>query len=357
MSNEVKRVLLTGGGTGGHVTPHLGIIPKLKEAGYELSYIGSYNGIEKKIIDEVGLDYYGISTGKLRRYFDWKNFTDPFRVIKGYFQAKKLIKKLKPSVVFSKGGFVSVPVVYAAGRKKIPVIIHESDITPGLANKLSNKYASKVCVNFPETLHYFSSEKAVCTGTPIREELFKGDAQKGRAFCGIENDKPVILVMGGSTGAQRVNEALWNLLPTLLQKYEVVHLCGKGKMNDEVKAQGYHPFEYISDEMADLLAMSDVIVSRAGANAIMELLALKKPNILIPYGARASRGDQILNADSFQNRGYSYVLNQEDMTNETLLKAIEYVYENKQMYVDKMAMAQANNAIEMIVDLIKNYTR
>ena len=170
-----KKIVLTGGGTAGHVTPNIALLPHLKDKGYEISYIGSYEGIEKRLITDYEIPYYGISTGKLRRYFDPKNFTDPFRVIKGFAEAKKILKEIKPDVVFSKGGFVSVPVVRAAAALKIPCIIHESDMTPGLANKLCIPVAKKVCCNFPETLEHLPEEKAVLTGSPIREELAKGN--------------------------------------------------------------------------------------------------------------------------------------------------------------------------------------
>ena len=220
----MKHIVLTGGGTAGHVTPNIAMIPRLKELGYKISYIGSYEGIEKKLIEELGIPYYGISSGKLRRYFDVKNFTDPFRVLKGFTEAKKLMKKLKPDVVFSKGGFVTVPVVIAASRRKIPTFIHESDMTPGLANKICIPFATKVCCNFPETISHLPKEKAVLTGTPIRQELLSGSREKGLAFTGLTPDKPTILIIGGSLGATAVNEAVRSVLPELLEDFQVVHL-------------------------------------------------------------------------------------------------------------------------------------
>ncbi len=349
----MKHIVFTGGGTAGHVTPNIALFPSVKEAGYEISYIGSYEGIEKELITAQGVTYYGISSGKLRRYFDPKNFSDPFKVVKGYFQAKKLLKKIKPNIVFSKGGFVSVPVVLAAKHCKIPCIIHESDITPGLANKLAIPSATKVCANFPETLNYLPKEKAVLTGSPIRKELFTGNKIKGLDFCGFTANKPVLLVIGGSTGAAAVNNAIRDLLPTLLQKFQIIHLCGKGKTDESYNDRaGYVQFEYINEELKDLFAAADVIVSRAGANAICELLALKKPNVLIPLSAAASRGDQILNAESFERQGFSYVLKEEDVTNETLLSAITEVYENRESFVAAMNESKLNHAIETITSMI-----
>lgn len=354
----MKHIVFTGGGTAGHVTPNIALFPAVKEAGYEISYIGSYEGIEKELITGQGVTYYGISSGKFRRYFSWKNFSDPFQVVKGYFQAKKLLKKLKPNIVFSKGGFVSVPVVMAAKKCKIPCIIHESDITPGLANKLAIPSATKVCANFPETLNYLPKEKAVLTGSPIRKELFTGNKIKGLDFCGFTANKPVLLVIGGSTGAASVNNAIRDLLPTLLQQFQVIHLCGKGKTDESFHGrEGYVQFEYINKELKDLFAAADVIVSRAGANAICELLALKKPNILIPLSAAASRGDQILNAESFERQGFSYVLKEEDVTNETLLSAVNEVYENREKYVAAMNESKLNHAIETITEMITTLSK
>lgn len=354
----MKKILLTGGGTAGHVTPNIALMPALRDAGYEIVYIGSYDGIEKKLMEDLGVPYYGISTGKLRRYKSLKNLSDPFRVIKGYRQAVKLIKELKPDIVFSKGGFVSVPVVKAAAHKKIPVILHESDMTPGLANKLSMGSAVKVCCNFPETVETLPAKKAVLTGSPIRAELRSGNRLKGLDLCGFTADKPVILVVGGSTGAVRVNEAIRSILPELLRQYQVAHLCGKGKTDESFNnTKGYVQFEYINKEMKDMFAMADIVVSRAGANAICELLALKKPNLLIPLSANASRGDQILNANSFKKQGYSSVLPEEEITPESLLAAINDLYANKNTYIEAMANSRQTDAIATIVALIKENTK
>lgn len=349
----MKRIVLTGGGTAGHVTPNIALLPSLKEAGYEVFYIGSYEGIEKTLMKDLEIPYYGISSGKLRRYKSLKNLSDPFRVLHGYFQSRKLMKQIKPDIVFSKGGFVSVPVVLAAGHKKIPVIIHESDMTPGLANKIAMKSASKICCNFSETLKYLPKEKAVLTGSPIRNELLSGNKIAGLNLCHFTADKPVILVVGGSTGAVHVNEAVRAILPELLKTYQVCHLCGKGKMDSSINMDGYVQFEYISKEMRDLFAMSDIVISRAGANAICELLALKKPNLLIPLSAAASRGDQILNANSFKNHGYSSVLAEEDMTPETLLSAINELYTKRDKYIEAMSLSEQSDSINKIMDLIK----
>ena len=349
----MKRIVFTGGGTAGHVTPNIALIAKLKELDYDIHYIGSYTGIEKDLIEKLNIPYYGIASGKLRRYLDIKNFSDPFKVWKGYCESKKILKRLNPDVVFSKGGFVAVPVVLAAKKRKIPTIIHESDMTPGLANRLCIPSAVKVCSNFPETLNYLPKEKAVLTGTPIRKELFAGNRIKGLDFTGLSANLPIILVIGGSTGALKVNEAVRNLLPTLLKKYQVIHLCGKGKMDAAYQnMKGYIQYEYISSELSDLFAAADLVISRAGANAICEILALKKPNILIPLSAAASRGDQILNAESFEHQGYSYVIKEESLTNETLLTGVNQVFENSQTYIEAMSQSTQNDATETIAELI-----
>ena len=351
----MKHIVLTGGGTAGHVTPNIALMGRLKEQGYQISYIGSYNGIEKTLIEELGIPYYGISSGKLRRYFDLKNFTDPFRVLKGFSEARKLLKQLKPDVVFSKGGFVTVPVVVAAGRLKIPAIIHESDMTPGLANKLCIPSAVKVCCNVPETKGHLPEGKAVVTGTPIRPELLQGDADKGRAFTGFTSEKPVIMIIGGSLGAQAVNDAIRRILPELLKDFQVVHLCGKGKRDDSKNdLKGYVQYEYIESELADLFAMADIVISRAGANAICELQALKKPNLLIPLSANASRGDQILNARSFEKQGFSMVLEEEDITDEVLLRAVHDLYDRRETYRAAMENAPGQDSISVICDLIRS---
>ena len=350
----MKRILLTGGGTAGHVTPNIALLPRLRELGYEISYMGSYDGIEKKLIEELQIPYYGISSGKLRRYFDPKNFTDPFKVIKGYGEACRIMKKLSPDVLFSKGGFVSVPVVLAARRYHVPTIIHESDMTPGLANKLCIPSAKKVCCNFPETIQYLPRDKAVLTGSPIRQELLKGDRLHALRFTGLSANRPVILVMGGSMGAAAVNEAVRRILPTLLKEFQVVHLCGAGKLDPSLgHLAGYVQYEYIKNELKDLFALADIVISRAGANAICELLALKKPSLLIPLSAAASRGDQILNARSFEKQGFSMVLEEEEITNEALLQAVHALYQNRTSFSSAMEASSQTDSIATIIGLIE----
>ena len=352
----MKRIILTGGGTAGHVTPNIALLPRLKELQYDIHYIGSYNGIEKDLIEPFHIPYHGISSGKLRRYFSMKNFTDPFRVLKGFHEANQLIKALKPDVIFSKGGFVSVPVVMAGKRNHVPTIIHESDITPGLANKLSMPSATKICCNFPETLAYLLEDKALLTGSPIRQELLKGDRLSGLQFTHLSPDRPVILVIGGSLGSVKVNTAVRNILPRILEHFQVIHICGKEHLEDSlIGTPGYVQYEYVDKPLKHLFAAADLVISRAGANSICELLALRKPNLLIPLSAAASRGDQILNAKSFEKQGFSSVLEEEQLTDDTLLQAVKDLYAKRQTYIQAMEQTQLNNAVETIVSLIDGF--
>lgn len=404
-----KKIVLTGGGTAGHVTPNIALLPFLKEAGYEVVYIGSVNGIERELIQDCGIRYVGVPTGKLRRYFDLKNFTDPFRVVGGFLKARSFLKKYRPDVVFSKGGFVSVPVVRAAAALKIPCVIHESDMTPGLANKLCFKAASKVCCNFPETVEKLPKGKAVLTGTPIRGDLFTGSREEGLRLCGFADSaagaaentgaqiagagnapaenaaaqgagagnapaentsvksaqkpgagnasKPVLMIMGGSQGALSVNEAVRRHLDELLPDFNIVHLCGAGKYDASKEGiSGYKQFEYVKEDLKHLFAAADVIVSRAGANAIFEILALQKPNLLIPLSI-GTRGDQILNARSFEAQGFSEVLvesEEEGILDKKLVSTIRSLYQNRDKYMTAMAGAGQQGSIPTIMGLLND---
>lgn len=333
--------IFTGGGSAGHVTPNLALIRQLRTEGWHIHYIGTADGIERKLIEtEKDIPYHCISAGKLRRYFSLENFTDFFRVLRGISQAKKIVKTIKPDVVFSKGGFVSVPVVIGA-RGKANIVVHESDYTPGLSNKIANRYATTVCVTFEDTLAHVKG-KGVFTGTPIRGELYAGNAMRGHVFTKLDNSKPVLLMMGGSQGAQAVNDALRAALPRLLSTFHIVHLCGKGKLSGEKVQHGYVQYEYVSEQLPDLFAMADIVLSRAGANAVFEFLALKKPALLIPLPRSASRGDQILNANYFAKKGYAAVLEQERLTPDTLSDALESLYRDRARYI--AAMEEAKNA-------------
>lgn len=351
---QMKKIILTGGGTAGHVTPNIALLARLREAGFDISYIGSYHGIEKQLLKEQNIPYYAISSGKLRRYFDIKNFSDPLKVLKGLAQSIRIIHKLKPDIIFSKGGFVSVPVILAAKFCHVPSIIHESDLTPGLANKLAIPNAAKVCCNFPETLKYLPEGKAVLTGSPIRSELLSGNKERAHRLCGFDTGKPVLFVVGGSSGSKFINDTIRGLLPELLKTYQVIHMCGKGNIEESLnRTEGYRQFEYIGKELSDIFALADLVISRAGANSICELLALHKPNILIPLSANASRGDQILNAQSFEKQGYSVVVEEEIITPDKLLHMIHETYKNRERYIQAMKQSSMIDSVEKIVSLIE----
>ncbi|SFB59885.1 UDP-N-acetylglucosamine-N-acetylmuramylpentapeptide N-acetylglucosamine transferase [Cohnella sp. OV330] len=354
-----KKIMFTGGGSAGHVSVNLALIPRFQAEGWTVEYIGSHTGIEKQLVANVpGVKYFGIATGKLRRYLDWNNVKDPFRVVKGVFQASRTIKRSKPDVIFSKGGFVSVPVVLGAKLNRVPVIIHESDITPGLANRIAIPFATKVCTTFSDTDRHLPAGKAHYVGPIIREALNRGSLAHGRAWTGFTNDKPVLLVMGGSLGSRKINLAVREALPSLLERYQVLHLCGKSQTDDTVRAPGYMQVEYIQDELPDVLTMTDLVVSRAGANSIFEFLHLRKPMLLIPLTKAQSRGDQILNAESFRKAGYSDVLPEENLTAKELVSRIDRLYDNRQTYIKQMeAGAPHTDALANVIDLIKRVAK
>lgn len=354
----MKKILMTGGGTAGHVTPNIALFGKLKQMGYEIFYIGTKAGMEKDLIEREHIPYLKISAGKLRRYLDIKNITDLFKITAGFFESLSVIKKIKPDIVFSKGGFVSCPVVWAAKICGIPVIIHESDMTPGLANKLSMPFASKICYTFPETKKYIKSDKSIFTGIPVRNELKKGSAAKGRSICSFSQNKPVIVVIGGSLGSEKINKAVRSSISDILKEFNLCHICGKNNIDRTLNnLAGYKQFEYVKEELPHIFAMADLVISRAGATTIFEILNLKKPNILIPLSKQASRGDQILNAGSFKRQGYSYVLNEENLNHKTLIEAIHTVYKNKSAYIKAMENTPIKDSVDIIADLIQNLSK
>jgi len=347
------KIIMTGGGTAGHVTPNLALIPKLKEKGFEIKYIGSFDGIEKEIITQNNIPFFGISCGKLRRYFDVKNFTDPFKIIKGVAQSIKILSKEKPDVIFSKGGFVAVPVVIAASIKKIPVVAHESDMTPGLANKLSAPFCNKLCVTFRESLNFINVNKGVLTGSPIREEIFHGDKVKGRKICGFTNNKEVLFIMGGSLGSKIINEEIRKNMEQLLKEFNIIHICGKGNIDKKlINFDRYKQFEYVNEELPDFMETADYIISRAGANSIFEFLALKKPTLLIPLSKKVSRGDQILNSKSFEKEGYSLMIEEEELKDDILYKKILELKARKTELINNMEKSKAKNGVEAIIGVL-----
>lgn len=353
-------VLLTGGGTAGHVSVNEALIPVFQERGYEVHYIGSHDGIEKELIGNrfPEVTYHAIQSGKLRRYFSMKNFTDPFRVGVGLLQAFSIIRKLKPELIFSKGGFVSVPVALAGQMAKVPVIVHESDVTPGLANKLAVPFATHVFTVFEQTLNYVPKVKATCSGAVIRPELFSGKKDKGLNYVGFTGKKPVLIIMGGSQGSKLLNDTLRSELSTVTAHFDVIHLCGKGHLDPSFDAHSsYKQFEYVTTELPDLLAASDFAVSRAGSNAIFELLALEKPMLLIPLSAAQSRGDQILNANYFKSLGLANVLEEETLSEKSLAQELLQLKENQVVLKENMANNEKPKTPEEMVSLIMTFQK
>ncbi|MES2141317.1 MAG: undecaprenyldiphospho-muramoylpentapeptide beta-N-acetylglucosaminyltransferase [Pseudomonadota bacterium] len=351
MKKKIK-IIFTGGGSAGHVTPSIPLIQSLKSKGAEIFYVGSKQGIEHALIKPLDVPYYSIITGKLRRYWSWQNFLTPFQLILGITQSFLLCRRLKPNIIFSKGGFVALPVVIGAWLNRIPVVIHESDLTPGLANRLSFPFARLICVTFPTTAQFFKNKsKVLVTGMPIREFLFQGDRAKGLQFCGFTVEKPVLLIMTGGLGSAEINDAIRRLLKPLLEKFQIVHLCGKGKQNIQFEGiPAYRQFEYMQEELADVLACADLVISRAGATSLYELLALKKPHILLPLSRQASRGDQIKNAEYFSQQGLSAVLYREEFSDEKLLQIIFDCYKNLEAMKHKLADFKQTDSIRMIVN-------
>jgi UDP-N-acetylglucosamine--N-acetylmuramyl-(pentapeptide) pyrophosphoryl-undecaprenol N-acetylglucosamine transferase len=355
----MRTLVLTGGGTAGHVMPNLALAPRLRELGWNLLYIGEKGGMEADLVQRAGLEFKGVAAGKLRRYFDWKNFSDPLRVLKGFLQCLWILGKVGPEAVFSKGGFVAVPVVWAAKLRGIPVIIHESDMTPGLANRLSLPAADKILVSFPDTLRHLppkTAKRARATGLPIREELTQGHADRGRAFLGLSEEKPILLVLGGSLGSKALNLALRNALPVLLNRYQVVHLCGKGHLDATLaNLSGYVQLEFVHLELADVFAASHLAVSRAGANAVFELLALRMPHVLVPLSLKASRGDQLQNAEAFEKLGYSRVLQEERLNPETLVAEVELLAGEVNMRREAMSRSALANGVVSVVAAVQEF--
>lgn len=350
----MKKIVFTGGGSAGHVTPNVALMPHLQKEGWDIAYIGSHRGIEKTIIEKEGIPYYGIASGKLRRYFDLQNIKDPFLVIKGVMDAYLRIRKLKPDVIFSKGGFVSVPVVIGGWLNRVPVLLHESDMTPGLANKISLKFASEIFVTFEEAKRHLPADKTIYTGSPVREDVLQGNRDRGLKWLQFHDRKPIITMMGGSLGAKKINETLRKALPKLLPHYQIVHLCGKENIDASLQGtKGYAQFEYVHEELPHILAATDFVISRAGSNAIFEFLTLQKPMILIPLPKASSRGDQILNAQSFEKQGYAKLLYEEELTEATIVSCIEHLYSDKDQYKQAMREYNGQQALQTIIEHIK----
>ena len=349
-------ILLAGGGSAGHVTPNLALAQALVARGYGVHYAGRTEGIEKDLVAPTGLPYHGLSAGKFRRYLSLENLTDIARIAKGCIDALRVVRRVQPALVFSKGGFVSCPVVWAAWLNRIPVVVHESDFSPGLANRLSVPFASRICYAFPETGQYFTASKRRHTGIPVRPSLLLGDAEQGQRICGfVDTAKPTLLIIGGSLGSRIINDTLRAALPTLLSHFNMCHLVGPD--NDAASAEavpGYFALPYAGEELAHLLALADFVLSRAGATTLFELLATRKPHLLIPLSLQASRGDQIQNARCFERLGYSAMMPEDALTPDTLCAALHTTYMKRQQYAKHMAETPIANATERVIEVIES---
>lgn len=352
----MKKILFTGGGSAGHVVPNIALINYLKDFGWKSHYIGSYDGIEKTLISPLNIPYYGISTGKLRRFKSWRNLLTPFQVLTGIGQAWRLLGRIRPAVVFSKGGFVAFPVVFAAWLRRIPVIIHEADLTPGLANRLSLPFAQQVCVNFPGAEKYFKNpNKVIVTGIPLRQVLTSGSRERGLNFLHFSASKPVLLIYGGSLGAQKLNDITRQILPKLTQQFQIVHVCGTNKTDNRFdNIKDYQQYPYINDEFGDVIACADLVISRAGANTVYELIALRKNHILIPLSKKASRGDQIENAEYSSKKGFSTVIDDEDLTATSLLQTIDTCWAQKETIQQKLSQFSIPDSFTIISNLLES---
>ncbi|MDP4180593.1 MAG: undecaprenyldiphospho-muramoylpentapeptide beta-N-acetylglucosaminyltransferase [Bacillota bacterium] len=355
---KMKKIVLTGGGTAGHVMPNLALVSELLNSGYEIHYIGSYKGIEKSLVQNEKIHYHAIRTGKLRRYFDLKNFIDPFNVLIGIFQSIYLMIKINPSIVFSKGGFVSVPVIIAAWLKRIPSITHEGDVTIGLANKICIPFVKKVCTTFKSATKFLPESKAVYTGLPIRKEITSGVKDIGYELCGFNSKTPVILVLGGSLGSVNINKNIREILNKLLEEFQVAHICGKGNIDNSLLGlNGYKQWEFVQKELPHLFSIADIVISRSGTNSVFELLALKKPTLFIPLSTNASRGEQVLNAEYVVNNGFGQMLTEKNLNYDVLLKEIKNLFERKSMYIECLNNTSAPDGTAEIIRLINAFSR
>ncbi|MEQ6029106.1 undecaprenyldiphospho-muramoylpentapeptide beta-N-acetylglucosaminyltransferase [Staphylococcus saccharolyticus] len=350
----MTKIAFIGGGTVGHVSVNLSLIPTAIAKGNKAFYIGSKHGIEREMIESQlpDIDYYPISSGKLRRYLSFENAKDVFKVLKGILDARKILKKQQPDLLFSKGGFVSVPVVIAARSLKIPTIIHESDLTPGLANKISLKFAKKIYTTFEDTLTYLPKDKSDFVGATVREDLKQGNQERGYQLTGFDHDKKVLLVMGGSLGSMKLNEIIRQNLEQLLHDYNIIHLTGKGLVDSSINKEGYIQYEFVKDDLTDLLAITDTVVSRAGSNAIYEFLTLRIPMLLVPLGLDQSRGDQIDNAKNFKSKGYGRHILEDDLTDIKLLEALSNIEKHRESIIKQMETYKESYTKEDLFDKI-----
>ncbi len=343
-----ERVVVTGGGSAGHVIPTIPVIEALQQRGVEIHFIGSNSGLEERLVAPLGVTYHGVSTGKLRRYISLQNIVDLGRIPLGVLEAWRLIGRIKPDVVFSKGGFVCFPAAVAGSLRGVPVVGHESDLTPGLATRLTKPFVKMVCTTFADTR--VSGVATKVTGTPIRAELSAGCRSAAMTRFGFDGAKPVLLIVGGSLGATAINSTVVDALDLLTASFDVIHVCGEGKFDPRgERKRGYVQREFFASDWGDVIAAADVIVSRAGAGSLYEWIALGKPHVLIPLPVEVSRGDQVENARFAEARGISHVLPQEELSPETLLRAIDHVRTRTAAYQEAMARHRVDDTVGSII--------
>ena len=342
------RAVVTGGGSAGHVVPTLPIIEALQARNWDVAFIGSDSGLEEGLVSPLGISYFGVRPGKLRRYWSLENLVDAFRVPVSILQVFRILGRVQPDVVFSKGGFVAFPVVVAAWLRRIPVVAHESDLSPGLANRLTLPFTASLCVNFDATR--VGGRRVIHTGTPVRKSLLYGDRARGLAATGFSGDRPILTVVGGSLGAERLNLVVRDALPGLTDVFDVLHVCGAGKVDSSyVDTRGYEQRDFVGGEWGDILAASDLVVSRSGANSLYELLVLRKPNLLVPLPALASRGDQIQNAAYAESAGFSMVVAEADLTPELLVERVIALHRDSFSWRERLDAFRAPDSVRLIL--------
>ena len=349
----MKTAVFTGGGTAGHVLPAVPVIRALQRRGVEVVFIGGADGLEQRYLEGLrNVRYFGIASGKLRRYWSWQNLTDVARVLRGIWQSLRLLGRIRPEVVFSKGGHLSFPVVLAGWMRGIPIVAHESDFSPGLANRLAMPFLDALGTSFPMQRPGSLRGELVHTGSPVRPELLAGSAEAGRTLLQSPPGRPVVLVTGGSLGADALNAVVAEAAPELVRHCCLVHVCGPGKRAD-VQLEGYRQYEFVGPQWGDMLAAADLVVSRAGSNTLFELLSLGKPNLLIPLSARASRGDQIQNADYAAEAGYSRVIQEDELDAPALVGAVLGMLSEQDAWAAQLARFEARPAVDLLVGLIE----
>jgi len=349
-----KHIVFTGGGTLGHVMPNLPLIEHYQQEGWDVSYIGSKKGEEREKIEALGIRYYAIRTGKLRRYFDWQNFLDIFNVVMAIVQSFFILLKIRPNVVFSKGGYVALPPVVGAWLMRVPIVIHESDMTPGLTTKLSKRFAKKVCVSFQNAAKYFEKSKVTWTGLPVRNLVFEANRARGLEVSGFDGTRPILLTFGGSLGAEFLNTMVREQVKNgKLSAYDVINICGREKLDQSMKFDNYVQFESLADDFLHIMQAADLVITRGGATSLFELLAMQKIHVIVPLSKRASRGDQIHNARYFSELGVSSFIEEEEYTWEAMEQLMTTTLANKNNILDKIEQLEFANATQKVINVIQ----